>query len=69
MLGAAFPFAVIRREPGLRAGPRNERGEFLARSNTRAACDRPARFRISEMMGEAQQGPIIHAERRLCRFR
>ena len=31
--------------PGLRAGPRNERSEFWARCNTRAACDRPARFR------------------------
>ena len=29
----------------MQAGPRNERGEFWARSNTRAACDRPARFR------------------------
>ena len=38
-------FLAERKVPGLRAGPRNERSEFWARSNTRAACDRPARFR------------------------
>ena len=38
-------FLAERKVPGLRARHRNERSEFRARSNTRIACDRPARFR------------------------